>query len=107
MVQWLAFGVGRCVTRLLDIRPLLLDGIEALTRRPVRVLTALVACVAVCLVEHDLHRARAVDAPEADTCLERAVVFVPKGHEFGQREDEHAVEVPEAEANAVDERIVC
>ena len=100
-------AVGRRVTRLLDIGPLLLDDTEALTRRPVRVPTALVACVAVRLVEHGLHRARAVDAPEADTRLERAVVFVPEGHELGQREDEHAVEVPEAEADAVDERIVC
>ena len=70
-------------------------------------MAALETRVAVGLIEHGLHRARAVDTPEADAGLECAVVFVPKGHELCQREHEHAVEVPEAEAHAVDERIVC
>ena len=99
-------AVGRRVARLLDIGPLLLDDIEALVCGAVRILAALVSSIAVGLVEHGLHRARLVDTPEADACLECAVVFVPKGHELCQREHEHAVEVPEAEANAVDERVI-
>ena len=99
-------AVGRRIARLLDIGPLPLDGLEALVRGPVRVPAAPVARVAVGLVQHGLHGARPVDAPEADARPERAVEFVPERAELGQREHEHAVEVPEAEAHAVDERVV-